>query len=435
MVELPPLSVSQQLLERIPLSDAAHLKTEKEAKIKDVEYVASYNWKEAGKDPTIIVPGRPPRWQPSRSPQKLHEDSGVYYRDVNGAHFPSYPVEPALRAILVQRPGITLADIQIFGCGNTFGSLLSFVRNEERTFRFGVEQVGSSVFFVRKTNTPRETLDDVRRFGHAFPDANTIWEKDVTTTSSHQRVISYTFAGLKCFIRSESDGYLPHKAGVVVASDSDKRDDLGSPNSSRMGALSLGLTSSPTSRSLVVEKAGQSIPQAAIFDLKTRTIKKKTDHISADDFLHRLWVNQTPNFIIAFHTHGTFDPKDVHVIDAGPGIQKWESDHAHELALLGGVLHKLKDMARTVKGNKFEVRRSVNGPLEIFSEVQSFSALPDDLKKLWGSAEEEFVDAVEQQGGANDHSDDHDGDQDGGAPIDVGSESDSDEGDEDYLKF
>lgn len=103
----------------------------------------------------------------------MDEDRGSYYRDPNSARYPSHPTEPAIRAIREINPTFNFSEIDIFGCGNTLGSLLSFARDEERTFRFGVEVIGSSLFLVRKTNKPRELIERIHGYGHTFPEAYT----------------------------------------------------------------------------------------------------------------------------------------------------------------------------------------------------------------------------------------------------------------------
>lgn len=279
-----------------------------------------------------------------------------------------------------------MSEIDVFGCGNTIGSLLSFAGDEERTFRFGVEYIGSSLFLVRKTNSPKETIDDVRGYGHSFPEAYTVWERDVKGSASHQRIIKYDFAGLKCFVRSESDGYLPDLVDHEESTSDEKYEKLEdfSSNTNQLLALALGLQTPSTSSNLTLQRAGKPIPQQALFDLKTRAIKsKRPGGISVDDFLHRLWVNQTPNFILAFHTYGRFEQRDIHIIDVRQKVVEWEAKNKTRLSKLGALLHKLIDVAKENGRSRFEVRRIGKGPLQIWSEAPRWSALPPELKTLW----------------------------------------------------
>lgn len=149
--------------------------------------------------------------------------------------------------------------------------------------------------------------------------------------------------------------------------------------------LALGLQATSTSNDLTIKHAGDTVPQQALFDLKTRALKsKQPGRVSVDDFLHRVWLNQTPNFILAFHTYGKFEKHDIHVIDVRDKVKEWEVQNATMLSKLGGLLHKLIDVAKRDGNSRFEVRRVAKGPLQIWSEVPQWSALPPALKALWG---------------------------------------------------
>ena len=65
-------------------------------------------------------------------------------------------------------------------------------------------------------------------------------------------------------------------------------------------------------------------------------------------------------------------------------MAKWETENAPILSRLGGLLHKLIGVAKLDGRHRFEVRRSGDGPLELWSEVPQWSALPPDLKQRWG---------------------------------------------------
>lgn len=254
-----------------------------------------------------------------------------------------------------------------------------------------------------------------------------MWERDVKGSSSHQRIIKYDFAGLKCFVRSESDGYLTELSGVdetAVSDTENKSTDI--LDDEQLSSFSVGLGAVSDNPELMIKEAGRPIPQQAIFDLKTRA--KKRDHIiSVDDFLHRLWVNQTPNFILAFHTYGTFEQSDIHIIDVTEKTKKWEAENAYLLSKLGGLIQKLVKVAKVDGISKFEVRRLGTGPLQLWTETSRWSALPANLKALWkvqDVKEESEVDIKQikkeqRDGGDDDNSDSDSGSSDGG----------------DYLKF
>ncbi|PNS16704.1 hypothetical protein CAC42_4668 [Sphaceloma murrayae] len=418
---LPPPLRSQSLLQSLTLQEAVIGGVQQSNRISEVELVTTYNWTQAN-EPTIKVPGRPPTYRPSRVPQSLQEDTGVYYRDVNSAYYPPYPTAPAVQAIQAENPSFSLSSVDVFGCGNTVGSLLSFAREEERTFRFGVELLGSTLFLVRKTDTPREIIGEVRGYGHAFPEAYTVWNEDVKGSVSHQRVIRYKFAGLEICVRSECDGYLPDVAGgEEFRADHESQEvdglDLGQV------ALNMRDLGPLDPAKLNVEFGGQRIPQHAVFDLKTRSKRKTATGVSVDDFLHRLWVNQTPYFIMALHTHGRFHPEDIHVVDAAQKIKNWEAQHGPHLSTLGGTLHRLSGIARSTPNGKYEIRRVGTGPLEIYSEDPAWSALPSELRSIWGASTK-----VSSASGFNEDACDR-------RSVDGTGSATDDDADADYLKF
>lgn len=152
-------------------------------------------------------------------PTRLVEDdsNGTYYRDLNAAYFPSYPMEPLVRSILKARPDLNVHEADVFGCGSTLGNLLNFVRNLDKPFRFLVEMVGETLFLIRRERSPREQILDVRGFGHSFPEANTTWDADCPRSETHQRIVRYQLGDLNTMIRSEADGYLAEKLQRVVS--------------------------------------------------------------------------------------------------------------------------------------------------------------------------------------------------------------------------
>ncbi|KAJ3564152.1 hypothetical protein NPX13_g7944 [Xylaria arbuscula] len=124
----PPLGPQLQSISRtdlLPDSDVAN----QTVKIRDPEVIASYNWLDKS-IPSIVIPGGPPAWMPLHKPRKLKEDSGVYYRDLNAAHFPKHPMEPAIEAVMRvcshEYAKTSSSGPDIVACGSTLGNLLRF---------------------------------------------------------------------------------------------------------------------------------------------------------------------------------------------------------------------------------------------------------------------------------------------------------------------
>lgn len=288
---------------------------------------------------------------------------------------------PAIEAILKQNPDFDTKGIDIVGCGSTLGNLLRFARNIDKKFRMIVECVGSTVFFIRRENSPTQTIPDVRGYGHTFPEAYTTWDAAVRGSETHQRVIKFSFGGLTCLVRLEADGYHPDLAPV------DKRNDKETGNESVDNLLSALTDTSVTSHQssgmkLTIESGGSSVPQSSIFDLKTRSIKKKDADIMAEE-LPRLWISQIPNMVVAFHKSGVF--QDIRKLDARDSVKQWEDDQKDDISKFAALLKLLAGFARGQPDGRFELfhdEASSNLTIrEVCEDVGK--ALPDDVEDRW----------------------------------------------------
>ncbi|EAA29699.1 hypothetical protein GE21DRAFT_3698 [Neurospora crassa] len=399
----PPLGPLIQSIRVSDLNDAS-TQYQDSATIQGCEAVASYSW--LGTDlskPEILIPGKPPLWTPPATAPQLEQDSGKFYRDRNAARYPNHPFEPAIATLLRTKPSL-VPDLDIVACGSTLGNLLRFVRGQDKTFRFLVEKVGNTIFFIRRENSPREVIPDVKGYGHTFPERYTTWEEDAKGSWVNQRLITYQFGGLRFLVRFEADGYLSEddlpKASPAPAAavDEDKPttasvdelmalfdnidfSDLASiaeqfrdkpvksgyraKKSTKADTHLSDLTASSFSHPptipesstplppLTIRTSGPDgpspspiVPQAQVFDLKTRSIKARENKNTLEEELPRLWVAQIPNFILAYHTRGKFFPNDIEIRDVRPDVQLWEKERTKDktLAKLAAVVRKLVDI-------------------------------------------------------------------------------------------
>ncbi|CAE7218797.1 hypothetical protein CFE70_010353 [Pyrenophora teres f. teres 0-1] len=351
--------------------------------ISGCQYVASYNWLNS-KAPTIIVPGNPPQWTPLTTPQRLKEDSGQYYRDPNAAKYPDYPMAPVVHAIVETNPKFPTSNVDLFACGSTLGNLLRFARGIDKAFRFNVEVIGNTVFFIRKENDPKEVIKDIRGFGHTFPEAYTTWDKDVKGSDTHQRIIKYTFGGLNCLVRFESDGYIKNisKGGDKV---SDKvtvgEDDL----LQALQGTTIGHSSKTFSKTLdriSVKHGGSVVPQSSIFDMKTRS-GKHNKFIDMSDISPQLWLKQIPNFILAYHDgHGLF--QDIRVQDIRDEVQAWQMENKDGIRRFAVLLEKVLAVVKNEKRVLLEIYCPGADRLEIWGQYgDGTHALPMQLADRW----------------------------------------------------
>ncbi|EED23739.1 conserved hypothetical protein [Talaromyces stipitatus ATCC 10500] len=359
----PPLG---DVLATIQHDDLENHKTDDQdcPQITNAQYLTSYNWLN-GADHEILVPGEPPAWTPLSKPTKLPADSGLYYRDKNAARYPTYPLEPMVRAIRMDKPDFHLEELDIVGCRSTLGNLLRFTRGQSNPFRMLVEVVGNTVFFIRRENSPTETIPNVQGYGHTFPESYTTWSESARRSESHQRLITYDFAGMNCLVRFEADGYLPdlipdslriQKESVSNKSEIEPDDLLSAIEASTISPIPSVTTDTETTALQISEK-GRYVPQCAIFDLKTRSAKKSGVDTFSEEAA-RLWIRQIPNFILAYHKFGTFD--DIRVQDVRDELKQWEESHQPELVKFATLLKMVVSFTRSTEDGKLEIEHEEN---------------------------------------------------------------------------
>ena len=367
------------------------------------EDVASYNLLHH-RHTTILVPGNiaqdcafvsviadrhqgaPRAWIPPKECPELRQDKGFFFRDMIEAKWPDFPSEPGLRAVFDFRPDFDTSKLNVVTCATVLENLLRFLSSTERSFRFNVEYIGGTVFFVSKGTSPREGLTDVRGYGHTYPDAYTTWGPNLENSLCHQRLIRYQFGDLNCLLQFKADGYLEEKlSNGSTAKEAVPQHPLGEEETSlatQVAAISLSAIAPSNQPKLKVQTRGMGVPQSSVFELKTRSTQYET---ALDPILLRLWLTQVPNLILARHTYGKFE--DTAPQDMTNNVRDWERRNQRLLRWLHALLLQIIDAAKDSKDRKIEVRRIGEGPLEIRRVVQSsWSALPEDLKAQWRAA-------------------------------------------------
>ncbi|KAL8294631.1 hypothetical protein RB597_007751 [Gaeumannomyces tritici] len=400
----PPLG---EMIEQLNASDLVSDMTpnsadKNNAKITNGVLVASFNWRD-GKKPTIVVPGRPPRWTPLSEPREIPDDNGNMgsrnslstrkaFRDENSGRFPRHPIEPAIVAALEIDPSLPSGDNRpdMVACGSTLGSLLRFVSGNDKPFRMLVEAVGDTVFLVRRENSPTELIPNIQGFGHSFPEHYTTWDQDVKGSMSHQRVMRYRFGGLQLLVRFEGDGYMA-QAGSSGNSQSVKKEELSekaSPSSvddllASLEQTAVSQAETSTDAELQIQRAGELTDQSLVFDLKTRSIKKVDMDILGEE-LPRLWIRQMSKFIVAYHARGVFNKIDI--ISVEDKVKKWEAENNDKLTKLAALIHRIRSLAvkRQKNGDgKFEVCYS-GGALEFRKQLPGAGdVLSSKIRAAW----------------------------------------------------
>lgn len=305
----------------------------------------------------------------------------------------------------------------VVACGSTISNLIRFLEGEDKPFRMLIELVGETVFFIRRENTPRELIPDIHGYGHTFPEANTTWDAEVKGSTSHQRVISYRFGGLYFLVRHEGDGYmtvddnpspedpspkLPSRGGFDVGAELDHL------SAALAGNRVTSKLPQDTHAGLKIISAGKLVSQDQIFDLKTRSFRKKETETLVDTLggqLKRLWVAQIPNFILAYHTYGVFD--EINVREVQQYVNDWERSHVDVLSRLAALIHHIINLVRARPDHKLELRHSAVGTLEVREQLEDAGdALSKNGRLLW----ENGGDQITREGSSSIDSDglDHD---------------------------
>lgn len=375
--------------------------------------------------------GKPPAWTPLQDPAKLKEDDGEYFRDINASRFPSFPTQPYIEAILKQDPKFDTESVDIVTCGSSFGNLLRFARKIDREFRIIVESIGSTVFVTRRENSPTQTIPGVHGYGHTFPEAYTTWPADAKGSESHQRIIQYSFGGMKCLVRFEADGYLPEALSSTESNTlhaNTKKTTVNQkvdPDQELASAIlntTLGtcITDSSESKALNIRTAGGHIPHTALFELKTRTIRKKDLDVLGDE-LPRLWVSRIPHFVLAFHNNGTFSPDHISIRNVQDEVANWENENKDSLRQLAALLELIVAFARARPDSRFEIVHEENGRALDFREVLGDvnRTLPEALSSLWAGNEAENGSSMDTPPPERDN-------RDGSGYLESDSESDED---------
>ena len=345
--------------------------------------------------------GKPPRWTPLTRTVRLSEDSGKHFRDRNAAKYAKHPMEPAILAMLDASPELGgEPNIDVVACGSTMGNLLRFVSGQDKLFRILVEVIEDTVFFIRRENSPTELIPNVRGFGHSFPEQYTTWDADVKGSSSHQRVLRYRFGGLRFLLRFEADGYISKtspkspKTASASTSPASMKDLWASLDTA---FISPDLATSDAD--LKIKPAGEPVDQSLIFDLKTRSVKKR-DVDTLNEELGRLWIAQIPNFILAYHEHGVFN--DIRVLNVKSQVKEWERTQKNVLSKLAALVHRIIGMARDRPSGKLEVCHGQVGVLEIREQLpEAGDVLSRATKSRWsarGAAEKTLVDSDSDDG-------------------------------------
>lgn len=310
---------------------------------------------------------------------------------MNCAKWPTFPTEPAIRALYEMNPDFDTRAIDVVACGSTMNNLLNFAFSRPRDFDFEVQMVGDTLFMQRIEDPPDNKIRGIYGYGNAFLEAYTSWEPTVKGSMTSQRLVKYEFAGLRMIVRYECDGYFKDRTNKSVENDRKTSDLDDIVKGTKEVQISPRVTK-PSAALKILHVGDRSIPQTATFDVKTRTSRRKID---MDENIPRLWVRQVQNFVAGYHNNGVFN--NIEIIDMREKFKEWEDKNEKHVRALATTIHEMiKNLRKLPANKKFLVRRREKGSLEIRKPTgKVIPMLPYSLSAKWrGEVLEEKEDEV-----------------------------------------
>ncbi|KAL1840014.1 hypothetical protein VTJ49DRAFT_931 [Mycothermus thermophilus] len=371
----------------------------------------------------IAVPGCPPRFTPPQQPLTIPRRTKAVNYAISSSSTPfhhfTYPFEPPLRAIeTIQQctAASILAGTDILTSAGSLTKLFRLIRNTNghTITRFEIDLVneGSTLIISRWEGDPQ--FQRTYGYGVWFEretcryDAGDDDNDDVLKRStSHHRVVAYSFGGLRCLVQAETDGYYcqcgekghprvpeddddvvpvspqssripspkprrrssnqsppsrlstsprsprssfssssPSSIFSVLALD-DPGDLLSSSSSSPPNNIPVTTTSSPTLR---IHHTGRRVPSQCLVEVKTRSLKTP----SWDAYEEQLYFARRAQLYVAVRQHGKFLP-DGSVLTTGCGVEtdgemrEWERREQDALGKVAELLKVVKEKLRGMK--------------------------------------------------------------------------------------
>jgi hypothetical protein len=285
-----------------------------------------------------------------------------------------------------------MRDFDLVTDRNCLRKLLRFVcADVDRSFRIDVQLQGGVMFLCRWEAELKHIILGHENFGygHGFERVTTTFDKALRASTAHHRVVRYSLGGLRCLVRYEADGCtddIGEPTGKAKTTESVKAGDTDDLLDS-LKSMSIASPQVQPTGSVQVLSEGRVVPPATIIEIKTRALHR---HLKIDEVLPQLWFAQTPNLFVGYHTNGHF--QQVHKLAMKPEFERWEKQHQVHLKKLVGLLKKLREAARSTKGQRCVVvgaRDGASSRLKIYESTRARAVLPDEIVSLHDWAEEE----------------------------------------------
>ncbi|RYP38741.1 hypothetical protein DL767_002481 [Monosporascus sp. MG133] len=355
------------------------------------ELLCTYNWivKTKNKsDPTIYVPGGPPKWKPPTLPMTLSLDTGMQYVDQNAFRIPKYPFEPIFWALDLMNPDMRFNDVDLVCNRNSLRKLLDIAMGRRvYPFVMHLHMVETTLFITRKEKSNRMMVlgSTNSGYGHNFEKACTEADGDVVGSTSHHRVVKYNMGGLNCVLRFEVDAYYDGDEEGVCAHDFDHEDNA---LAERLDLLTLKevdshFTKGTTSNtSINAVRKGTVLSSSQMAEIKTQKGQGRTARLR--DYLPQLWFGRTPYLFIGRNTNGIFH--EIVKMHAGSKFTEWEKENQEGLRKLVGILKELKEVVSKVESSAAVLMyEKKDEPMKILEMKNPTSVLPEEIRRKYWS--------------------------------------------------
>ncbi|KAL2691385.1 hypothetical protein Neosp_001770 [[Neocosmospora] mangrovei] len=355
------------------------------------ELLCSYNWV-IKPQPTVYVPGEPPRLVSRSLPMRVSPDSGIHFIDQNSFRVPKYPFEVVFQAMNVMNPAVKFSDVDILTNRNSLRHLLDFCRGKGRdSFRIDLYLIQNTLVIERRERSTKEMIRGSGNsgFGHSFEEAVTEPPPGMADIAGHHRVLRYDLGGLNCAVRFEVDAVhvMPEVEGSSQSAEAPPGgsvDQLAQSLENIAVGSSKKAPSSPGARSVRVITRGTAPPQTQAAEIKS--IRRNGKPLNT--MLPQLWFGRTPYLVRGYHDDGNFTM--IRNENVEENLKDWEAKDQNQMALRGVVslLGQLREVVRNSETKSCIAVCLSEKPLKlrVFSMAQKKLPLPEKvIEKFWGN--------------------------------------------------
>ncbi|KAL1640203.1 hypothetical protein SLS58_007154 [Diplodia intermedia] len=353
------------------------------------EDICSYSWAKR-KNPTIYVPGAPPRWTSPALPATVPQDTGAHPIDHNAWKMPTCPFIPLFSSLRATNPSFSFRAVDLLATRNSLRKLLDFVdARVGQTFRIDATLARDTLVLLRRERSACAFLPPTNgaphvSFGHGFEAAVTTPAPGLEASTSHHRAISYDLGELKCVVQFEVDAWFEESPDDGVADPTAAEpaegcgggveellgagiEDAVAGLSLRPGAARASVSTPKTSAAgrqgrgkkgncrgssgaleILKRDADYRPPGRQLAEIKVRS--KKPYLVSKA--IPQMWFGRTPYLISGVHDEGVFS--DIKVERVGDKFSAWEDRNQEALkrlvALIAQMRELLMDQRREVTG-------------------------------------------------------------------------------------